>query len=283
MVGLTALCVALAVVPMASVILTATQHGGGAVITPSFYTSQAPRECTPGHGRVCSLGGIGPAIQGTLILLGIASLLAVPAGILAGIYLSEYGRRSRYPLARAVSFVADVLTGVPTILIGVFIFVLFLQVDRDSATSALSGGAALGLLMLPIVTRATEEALKSVPNGVREAALALGFPPHRVSLRVVLGSARRAVVTGVLLAMSRAAGDTAALIVTAGGSSFWFQGLNQPTEAITPFIFNNFASSYANLQEDAWGAALVLLLLMLAISLGARLATRATQSDAEGG
>ncbi|MCI4323695.1 MAG: phosphate ABC transporter permease subunit PstC [Thermoplasmata archaeon] len=282
MVGLTVACVVVALLPLTSVIITAVEHGGGAVSTASFYTSEPPLECNPGPGRTCSLGGIGPAIEGTLILLGVAALFAVPVGLFAGIYLSEYGRRSRHPLARSASFLADVMTGVPTILVGVFVFVLFLQFDHNSATSALSGGLALGVLMLPIVTRATEESLKSVPNGVREAALALGFPRHRVSLRVVLGSARRAVVTGILLALSRAAGDTAALIATAGGSNFWFQGLDRPTAAITPFIFNNFSSSYSNLQEDAWGAALVLLLLMLVISLGARLATRSTGAGLDG-
>jgi phosphate transport system permease protein len=136
--------------------------------------------------------------------------------------------------------------------------------------------------MVPIVTRATEESLRSVPNAVREAALALGFPRHRVSLRVVLGSARSALVTGILLALSRAIGDTAVLLLTAGGSSFWFTNLNTQTAALTPFIFENFGSDYQNLRTDAWGASLVLLAIMLGISLVARLAVRSRASAMDG-
>jgi phosphate transport system permease protein len=274
-----AACLALALVPLGGVLLTAGQLGGGAVLHPSFYSSEPPLGCNPSPLRACSLGGIGPEIQGTLIMLGLAALIAVPVGLLVGIYLSEYGRNR---FARVVSFVTDVMTGVPTILIGVFVFVLFLNVDHDAALSALSGGIALGVLMIPIVTRATEEALQRVPLAVREAGLALGFPRHRVTLRIVLGSSRSALVTGMLLAGSRAAGDTAALLVTAGGSNFWFAGLNTQTAALTPFIYQNFASGYSNLQTDAWGATLVLLLIMLLVSLGARLAISSRDGAAEG-
>jgi phosphate transport system permease protein len=273
-------CLVLALVPLAGVLVTAVHYGGAAVIQPSFYTSEPPLGCNPAPGRTCSLGGIGPAIQGTLIMLGLASLIAVPFGLLAGIYLSEYGRNR---FARGVSFLTDVMTGVPTILIGVFIFVVFLYVDHDSALSALSGGVALGVVMIPIVTRATEEALRTVPAAVREAGFALGFPRHRVTLRIVLGCARSALITGILLAASRAAGDTAALLVTAGGSNFWFTNLNSQTAALPPFIFQNALSGYSNLQTDAWGAALILLLIMLAVSLGARLAIRSPTDLAEGG
>jgi|HubBroStandDraft_1064217.scaffolds.fasta_scaffold10087_4 phosphate transport system permease protein len=279
LVVLAAGCVILALVPLVSVVITAAQLGGTAVVRPSFYTSLVPNGCNPHPGTTCSLGGIGPAIQGTLIMLGLGALVAIPVGLIAGIYLSEYGR-GRF--ARLVSFLTDVMTGVPTILIGVFVFVVFLSVDHDSALSALSGGLALGLLMIPIVTRATEEALRTVSRDIREAGLALGFPRHRVTLRLVLGSARNALVTGILLATSRAAGDTASLIVTAGGSRFWFTNLNSQTEAMTPFIFQNFNSGYTNLQTDAWGATLVLLLMLLIISLGTRLAVRSPIEQAEG-
>ena len=278
-VALTAACVFVALVPFASVVYTAAHYGGSAVVRPSFYTSLPPPGCNPRAGSTCSLGGIGPEIQGTLIMLGLGALIAVPVGLLSGIYLSEYGRNR---FARAVSFLADVMTGVPTIILGVFVFTLFLYFDHDAALSALSGGVALGVLMIPIAIRATEEALRAVPSSVRESALALGFPKHRVALRVVLGCARGGLVTGMLLAASRAAGDTATLLLTAGGSSFWFQNLNTQTAAMTPFIFNNFGSSYVNLQTDAWGAALVLLVIMLAISLGARLAVPGAEDAAEG-
>ena len=271
-------CVVLAVVPFASVLYTAVHFGGSAVVHPSFYTSLPPQGCNPRPGASCSLGGIGPEIQGTLIMLGLGALIAVPVGLLAGIYLSEYGR-GRF--GRVVSFLADVMTGVPTIILGVFVFALFLYVDHYDALSALSGGVALGVIMIPIATRATEESLRAVPLAVRESALALGFPRHRVTLRVVLGSARRGLVTGLLLAASRAAGDTATLLLCAGFSSFWFTSLNTPTASMTVFIFNNFGSSYLNLQTDAWGAALVMLAIMLAISLGTRLAVPAAEDAAE--
>jgi phosphate ABC transporter permease protein PstC/phosphate ABC transporter permease subunit PstA len=276
--ALMGVCVVLAVAPFASVIYTAVQYGGSAVIHPSFYTSLPPQGCNPRPGLSCSLGGIGPEIQGTLIMLGLGALIAVPVGLLTGIYLAEYGRNR---FARVVSFLADVMTGVPTLILGVFVFTLFLYFDHDAALSALSGGVALGVLMIPIAIRGTEEALRAVPSAVRESALALGFPKHRVTLRVVLGCARGGLVTGMLLAASRAAGDTATLLLTAGGSSFWFQNLHTQTAAMTPFIFNNFGSSYLNLQADAWGAALVLLGIMLAISLGTRLALSGAQDAAE--
>jgi phosphate transport system permease protein len=280
MVILAAGCVILALVPLAGVLTSAVQFGGAAVVHPSFYTSEPPIGCNPAPGLSCPLGGIGPPIQGTLIMLGLAAVIAVPVGVLAGIYLSEYGR-SRF--ARGLSFLTDVMTGVPTILIGVFVFTVFLYVDHDSALSALAGGVGLGVLMIPIVTRSTEEALHSVPHAVREAGLALGFPRHRVTLRVVLGCARGALVTGLLLAASRAAGDTAVLVLTAGGSNYWFTSLSGRTAALTPFIYQNFQSGYGNLQTDAWGATLVLLLIMLVVSLGARFGVGSQRQSAEVG
>lgn len=279
MVGLTALCVVIALAPFASVIVTAVHYGGSAVVRPSFYTSVTPTGCNSKPGVSCSLGGIGPEIQGTLIMLGLGALIAVPVGLLAGVYLAEYGRN---PFARSVSLLADVMTGVPTIILGLFVFTAFLYFDHNVALSALSGGVALGVLMIPIAIRGTEEALRAVPAELRESALALGFPRHRVTIRVALGCARGGLVTGMLLAVSRAAGDTAAILFTAGGSSFWFQNFSTPTAAITPFIFNNYGSPYQNLQTDAWGAALVLLAIMLAIGLGARWAVREDGAGAEG-
>jgi phosphate transport system permease protein len=279
-IALAAGCVVLALAPFASLIVTAVERGGSLVVQPSFYTSLPPIGCNPHPGLTCQVGGIGPEIQGTLIMLGLGALIALPAGLLIGIYLAEYGRNR---FASAVSLLADVMTGVPTIIIGVFVFTLFLYFDHYAALSALAGGVALGVLMLPIAARATEEALRTVPASVRESALALGFPRHRVTLRVALGSSRGVLVTGLLLAVSRAAGDTATLLLTAGGSSFWFSSLNNETAAMTPFIFDNFGSNYANLQAAAWGAALVLLAIMLAIALGARLVVASRTESAEGG
>src|SRR5271157_261912 len=279
LISLTAMCVVLTLVPLTSVIYTAASYGGSAVVHPSFYTSMNPLGCNPKPGSSCSQGGIGPQIQGTLIMLGLGALIAIPVGLFAGIYLAEYGRNR---FAQLVSFLSDVMTGVPTIILGVFVFSIFLYFYHDAAISALCGGVALGVLMIPIAIRATEEALRAVPSSLRESALALGFPKHRVTLRVVLGCARGGIVTGMLLAVSRAVGDTAALLLTAGaGSRFWFQNLTSPTAALTPFIYNNFGSQYLNLQTDAWGAALVLLAMMLAINLGARLAVPGAEDAAE--
>ncbi len=266
----------LAFLPLASLVDTAVAQGGAAVVRPSFYTSEPPPQCITN----CTLGGIGPAIQGTLLLLGLASLIAVPAGLLTGIYLSEYGRNR---FGQAVGLLVDVMTGVPSILIGVFVFTLFLRYDRLDAVSALSGGVALAVLMLPIIARATTTALGTVPRGVREAALALGFPRHRVTLRVVLGSCRPALVTGNLLALGRAGGETAALLLTAGSSVYWFSGLHAPVATLAPFIYDALLNSTGpNLIADAWGAALVLLLIMAVISLAARLALRsAATSEAD--
>jgi phosphate transport system permease protein len=273
-------CVIAALAPLASVVITAVERGGSLVLQPSFYTSLPPLGCNPKPGVTCAVGGIGPEIQGTLIMLGLGALIAIPGGLLVGIYLAEYGR-SRF--ARAVSFVADVMVGIPTIIIGVFVFTLFLYLDHDATLSALAGGVGLGVLMLPIAARTTEEALGTVSASVRESALALGFPRHRVTLRVVLGASRGALVTGLLLAASRAAGDTAILLLTAGGSSFWCTNLSSECAAMTPFIFNNFGSNYANLQAAAWGAALVLLAIMLVIALAARMVVSARREAAEGG
>jgi phosphate transport system permease protein len=280
-IGVTVACTVLALVPLVSLIVTSIQNGGAAVVQPTFYTSAPPVGCNSRPGVSCSLGGIGPQIQGTLIVLAIGALVAVPVGLLAGIYLSEYGRNR---FARSVSFLADVMTGIPTIIIAVVVSLAFLSVAHDVTLSAVAVGAGLGVLMIPITVRTTEESLKTVPVHLRESALALGFPRHRVALRVVLGSAQGGIVTGLLLAASRAIGDTAIPLLLGGTvTSFWYTGLGQQVAVMTPFIFNNFGSPYQNLQTDAWGASLVLLGIMLVISLGARLAVRGTADAAEVG
>ncbi len=261
--------VALAIWPLYGLFSTAVHEGGPAVVRPSFYTSEPPPVCIKVN---CTLGGIGPEIQGTLILLALASLIAIPVGILTAIYLSEYGR-GRF--ARTLQLLVDVMAGIPSILLGVFVYAFFVRYDHIDAVSALAGATALALLMLPIVTRATEIALRSVSAAVRESGLALGFPRHRVTLRLVLGNCRGAIVTGNLLALSRAGGETAALVLTAGTSTFWFTNLHEPIAALGPFIYYSLTTtSGPNWTTDAWGAALVLLLIMLVVSLAARLALR---------
>jgi phosphate transport system permease protein len=264
---------AAAVVPLVSLIGTAAQQGGSAVVTPSFYTSEPPAACLKlNASSPCPIGGIGPAIQGTLLLVGLGAAAAIPIGLLTGIYLSEYGRGRFREL---LTILVDVMVGIPTILLGIFVFAFFLRFDSLNATSALAGASALALLMIPIVARSTEVALRTVSTDVREAALALGFPRHRVTLRVVLGNCKSAIVTGNLLALGRAGGETAALLFTAGFSDYWFQNLHAPTAALGPMIFNYLTDQIApNYTIDAWGAALVLLLIMAAVSLAARLVLR---------
>lgn len=277
-VALAAGAVVLAAWPLASLIETSVAQGGSAVVTPSFYTSTPPPSC--GIGQTCPIGGIGPEIEGTLIMVGLAAAIALPLGLLAGVYLSEYGRRR---FSRTVGLLVDVLLGVPTILVGIFVFSLFLSYDRLDDQSAFAGAAGLGVLMLPIVAKVSEGALQTVPASVREGALALGFPRHRVTLRVVLGSCRSALVTGCLLSVMRAAGETAILVMTAGTSIYWISDLRTPVGALAPFIYYAFtANASANLRTDAWGAALVLLLMMAAVTLAARLAVRGPDGSGSG-
>jgi phosphate transport system permease protein len=266
-----------AVLPLVSLVATAVGQGGSAVATPSFYTSAAPPFCLKVNASThCPLGGIGPAIEGTLILLGLASLLGIPVGLFTGIYLTEYGRNR---FGAVLGLLVDVMVGIPSILLGVFVFAVFLRYDRFDAQSALAGSIALAILMVPIVARATEAALRTVPPHLREAALALGFPRHRVTTRIVLGNSRSALVTGILLALGRAGGETAALVLTAGTSGYWFAGLNAPIAALGPLIYNNLTINIApNWTVDAWGAALVLLIIMAAVSLAARLSLRTAES-----
>ncbi len=272
-IGLVLAATAAIVIPLVSLVATAASQGGSAVLTPSFYTSEPPPFCLVSSPQThCPLGGIGPAIEGTLILLGLAALIAVPVGLFTGIYLSEYGRNR---FGRWLGLLVDVMVGVPSILIGIFVFALFLRADPLDARSALSGAAALSLLMIPIVTRATETALGTVSVDVREAALALGFPRHRVTTRVVLGNCKSTILTGNLLALGRAGGETAALVFTAGTSGYWFTSLHSPIAALGPLIYDNLTITIApNWTIDAWGAALVLLLIMAALSLAARLSLR---------
>jgi phosphate transport system permease protein len=248
-----------------------------------FLTEDPPHPCSVSNATpVCDVGGINNAIQGTFIMLGLAALLAMPIGILAGIYLNEFGR---HRLGRAASFLVDVMSGVPSIIIGVFVYTVFyaLNSQNEEATfSAFSGSIALMLIMLPVVIRTTEESLRLVPRTVREAAFALGIPKHRTTLRIVLPTGGGAVVTGALLAVARAGGEAAPLLFTATSSRLGFQGFNQPAQGIAPLIFADAGVPYANWVALAWGAALFLFLVMLSISLTARLILYRRAAQLEG-
>ena len=214
-------------------------------------------------------GGMANAIVGSLVLIGLAACIGLPIGVLGGAYLAESRDRRLPMIAR---FTADVLNGVPSIVIGIFAYtVLVLPMRRFSA---LAGGFALAVIMIPIVVRTSEEMVRLVPASLREAALALGLPQWKVALRVVLPTARAGIVTGVMVAIARVAGETAPLLFTAFGNRFWHQGLDQPIAALPLQIFAYAIAPFDDWHRQAWAGALVLIGLVLAVSLAARVATR---------
>jgi phosphate transport system permease protein len=214
-------------------------------------------------------GGMANAIVGTLILVGLACVLGLPIGVLAGVYLAEYGSAR---LAWFVRFGADVLNGVPSIVIGIYAYTLV--VLPMHGFSAYAGGFALGIIMLPIVARTTEEMIKLVPHSLREASLALGVPAWRTTIWVVLRTARGGIITGIMLAIARVAGETAPLLFTAFGNQFWHQGLRGPISSLPVQVFTYAISPFEDWRRQAWAGALVLLALLFLASLSVRLLTR---------
>jgi phosphate transport system permease protein len=214
-------------------------------------------------------GGIGNAITGTLLLLGLSSVIGLPVGIAAGVYLAEYGDGW---FGHSVRFVADTLTGVPSIVVGVFVYTLIVIPQKHF--SALAGSLALALIMIPIVTRTTEEMIRLVPASLREGALALGAPQWRVTLGVVLPAASSGIATGAMLAIARVSGETAPLLFTAFGSRFFNWYLDQPVASLTVQIYNYAISPYDEWHAQAWAATLVLMTLILTINITVRFFTR---------
>jgi phosphate transport system permease protein len=214
-------------------------------------------------------GGMANAIVGTLILLGLAAVFGLPIGILGGVYLAESTDRR---LPWLVRFLADLLNGVPSIVIGIFAYALVVRPLQHF--SAIAGGIALAVIMLPIVLRTTEEMIRLVPSSLREAALALGLPEWKVILRVVLPTARAGIITGVMVAIARVAGETAPLLFTAFGNRFWHQSLGQPIAALPLQIFAYAIAPYDDWHRQAWAGALVLIGIVFVVSLAARVATR---------
>ncbi|PIQ89245.1 MAG: phosphate ABC transporter, permease protein PstA [Candidatus Omnitrophica bacterium CG11_big_fil_rev_8_21_14_0_20_42_13] len=207
-------------------------------------------------------GGMSNAIVGTLILIGLSCLWAIPLGVFGGVYLAEFGNNK---FAAAVRFSADVLNGIPSIVIGIFAYTVFVLPMKSF--SAISGAFALGIIMVPTIMRATEEMLRMVPFALREAALALGVSQSRMIVSIVLKTALPGILTGILLAIARIAGETAPLLFTAFGNRFWPQGLNQPIAALPLQIFNYAISPYDDWHRQAWAGALVLILMVFLISL----------------
>ncbi len=258
---LTAACVVIAIIPLLSILYTVTINGISA-LNPDFLT-QLPKPVGEAGG------GLGNAIQGTFIVVGIACLIGLPIGILSGVYLSEYGANR---FGRFVSFVADVLTGTPSIAAGMFgsIFIVL----YFGSFSAIAGGAALSILMIPIVTRTTEESLRLVPGSIKEASLALGIPRWKTTLYMVLSTARSGIVTGALLAIARIAGETAPLLFTSFGNMFWANGIDKPISTLPVQIYTYAISSFPEWHAKAWGGALILIVLILILNISVRFVIR---------
>jgi phosphate transport system permease protein len=214
-------------------------------------------------------GGMGNAVTGTLKLVGLAALFGIPPGVLAGVYLAEFGNTK---FGAAVRFSADVMSGVPSITVGLFVYSLVVLTTKHF--SALAGGVSLAILMLPMVTRTTEELLKLVPESLREAALGLGVPKWRATLRIMLRTAAPGIAVGIMLSVARVAGETAPLLFTALNNRFWSTGIDEPTASLSVNIYTNAGSPYEDWHRQAWAAALVLLMTVLLLNISARFLVR---------
>jgi phosphate transport system permease protein len=215
-------------------------------------------------------GGMANAIVGTFKLIGLAAVFGLPVGVLGGIYLAEYGRGTT--MGFLVRYAADIINGVPSIVMGIFAYTVVVLPMKHFST--LAGGIALGIMLIPIAVRSTEEFLKLVPMAIRESALALGLPRWKVILRVVIPTAMRGLLTGVLLDLSRVSGETAPLLFTAFGNRFWSVGWLNPIASLPVMIFTYAVAPYEDWHRQAWAAALVLLMIVLATNVGARLLMR---------
>jgi phosphate transport system permease protein len=261
--GVVFACVAIAAVPLLAIVYYVLQKGLG-IMSVDFLTKDIPivtRSVGP---------GMGPAIVGTLVITGAATVMAVPLGILAAVYLNEYGKTNR--LASLIRTMSDVMTGVPSIVMGLFIYTIWVL---QFGLSGFAGALALACLMLPIVIRSTEEILRLVPAGLREASLALGASRARTILTVVLPAAISGITSGALLAVARAAGETAPLLFTIGAARKSnvdvFEGANT---ALSTQIFRNATQPFPGAQARAWGAALTLIVLVVVLTILARIITK---------
>jgi phosphate transport system permease protein len=259
--GLCVLATLIALVPLASVLYYVLVRGIGG-INLEFFTELPKPVGETG-------GGMGHAVVGTLKLVGLACAFGIPPGVLAGVYLAEFGY-TRF--AKIVRFSADVMSGVPSITVGLFVYALVVLTMKHF--SALAGGFALAILMLPTVTRTTEELLKLVPQSLREAALGLGVPKWRATLLVMLRTALPGIAVGIMLSVARVAGETAPLLFTALSNSSWSSGVNEATASLSVQIYNNAVSPYEDWHRQAWAAALVLLLTVLILNISARFLVR---------
>jgi phosphate transport system permease protein len=261
MTGVAMLTVVLVLVPLFAIFTYLVYRGIGS-INWAFLT-QTPKPVGEAGG------GMANAIVGSAFILGLASILGVPVGVGAGIYLAEYGRNR---FGDAIRFTADVLNGVPSIVIGIVAYAIVVLTQKHF--SALAGGVALAIMMIPTITRTTEEMLLLVPQALREAAYGLGIPRWRTTLSITLRTATSGVITGIMLAFARVAGETAPLLFTAFGNQFWNLRANQPTAALPLQIFTYAISPYDEWHRQAWAGALVLIILIVTAVAAVRFAVR---------
>jgi len=264
-------CVIITIIPLGSILIEVVRNGIS-VISIEFLTK-------PPGSFYLGNGGIAPAIQGTLIVVGLASLIGAPIGVLSGIYLSEFassdsggsGRISskKVLFSYAVRLFNDVLAGVPSIVIGIVGYVMIVLII--GSFSVLAGAFALSIIMIPIVVRVTEETLKIVPDSIREAGHSLGIPKWKITLFIILRGAKSGVLTGIVLAISRIAGETAPLIMTILGTSLFFSSYTGPVDALPLRIWRLASQPYESAHAFGWGAALILILIVLGLSISLRL------------
>ncbi len=271
MTGLVFACAILALIPLLALLFYVISKGA-VRLSPQLFTQLPPPPFQRDSPQFSS-GGFGNAIVGTFMTVGIASLISIPFGILSAIYLSEFARDTK--LANAVSFFTNVLSGVPSIVMGVFAYSLIViaitsLVKGSPSYSAIAAGFALAVLMLPTIVRTSTEALESVPNNLRQASTGLGASNYQTIFRVILPAAVPAILTGIILAIARAAGETAPIIFTALFSNFWNWDPWQPTATLSVLVYNFAISPFANWQELAWAASLVLITLVLFANVLAR-------------
>jgi phosphate transport system permease protein len=266
--GLTIAATGLALVPLFLILGYVVVRGAGA-LNLDFFTKAYEPPVVEAGGTVGNAGGILHGIVGSLLIVGVAMLIALPIGLLAGVFLAEYPANS---VATFVRFCTDVLSAAPSIIIGVVAYVLIVQ--RTRQFSGLAGSIALAVLMVPVITRTTEEILKLVPQGMREAAMALGAPKWRLTLTVVIPTALSGIVTGALLAFARATGETAPLLLTVLGNNNVSFNLLAPMAALPLLTYKYTDTPFPAQNTLAWGTALILTLLVLSVNILVRWATR---------
>jgi phosphate transport system permease protein len=261
MTALSVLSICIAIIPLFLIFFYTLAQGISAINLDFFIHMPKPVGETG--------GGMANALAGTAILIGLGSALGLPISVLAGIYLAEYGNNA---FGKSVRFLTDVLSGVPSIVVGVVAYMLVVIPMKQF--SALAGGVALGILMIPTATRTTEEMIRLVPHSFREAALALGIPQWKATLRIIVPTAIKGITTGILLSIARAAGETAPLLFTALGNRFWSTDIGHPIASLTVFIYDYAKAPFEDWNRQAWGAAFVLIVLIILVNFTFRFVTR---------